>query len=65
MEVGRQQYPKGGDISEPEKVLEEEEMVPTEVRLLRVVLSSSLRPNPKLSIYDGSLKFENLLDWIT
>ena len=28
-------------------------------------MGSSLRPNPELSIYDGSLKVENLIDWIS
>ena len=38
--------------------------MPTEVRLLRAILGSIFRPNPELSIYDGSLKAENLIDWI-
>ena len=65
MEMGRQRDPKGGDISEPNEVPEEEEEVHAEVRLLRAVLGSSLRPKPKLSIYDCSLKAENLIDWIS
>ena len=52
----RHHYPEGGYISEPGEVLEEEEAVPTEVRLLREVFSSSLRRNPELSIYDGSFE---------
>ena len=38
--------------------------MPAEVRLLRELFGSSFRPNPKLSIYDGTLKAENLIDWI-
>ena len=64
MEMGRQRDPKGGDISELDEVPKEEEAVPAKVRLLRVVLGSRFRPNPELSIYDGSLKVENLIDWI-
>ena len=64
MEMGIQWYLEGGDISEPSEVPEEEEAVPAEVILLRAVLGSSFRPNPELSIYDSSLKVENLIDWI-
>ena len=62
MEVGRQWDLEGGDISELDKVPKEEEEVLAEVRLLRVVLGLSLMPNPELSIYDGRLKAENLID---
>ena len=36
-----------------------------EVRLLRAVLGSSFRPNLELYIYNGSLKDENLIDWVS
>lgn len=69
MEVGRQRDPEGVDVSEVEKELEEEGETPVEevvgIKLLRVVLGSSSRPKPEISIYDGSLKDENLLDWIS
>jgi len=69
MEVGRQRDPKGGDVSEAEEELEEERATPVEeaaeVKLLRVVLGSSSRPKPEISIYDGSLKDKNVLDWIS
>ena len=63
--MGIQQDPKVGDISEPNEVPKEEEAVPTEVRFLRALLGSSFRPKPELSIYDDSLKAENLIDWIS
>ena len=64
MEMGRQRDPEGGDISEPDEALEEGEAVPAEVRLLRELLGSSSRTNLELSIYDGSLKVEKLIDYI-
>ena len=63
--MGRQQDPEGGDNSVPDEVPKEEEAVPAEVRLLRAVLGSSLSPKHELSIYDGSLKAENLIYWIS
>ena len=69
MEVERQWDPEGGDVSESEEELEEEGSAPieesAEIKLLRAVLGSSSRPKPEISIYDGSLKDENLLDWIS
>jgi len=45
MEVGRQQDPEGGDVSEDEEELEEEGETPveeaTEIKLLRTILGSS------------------------
>ena len=61
--MGIQRDPEGGHISDPSEVPEEEEAVTTEFRLLREVLGSSFRPKPELSIYNGSLKDENLIDW--
>lgn len=65
MEAGRQRDPEGGDISEAKEcegvALAEEA---AEVRLLRAVSGSSSRPKPEISTYDGSLKAENLIDWI-
>ena len=69
MEVGRQRDPEGGDISDAEEELEEEGAAPVEevveINLLREVLGSSLRPKTEISIYDDSLKDDNLLDWIS
>ena len=65
MEMVRQRDLEGGYISEPDEVPEEEEAVPVEVRLLREVVGSSLRPKLELSIYDDSLKAKNLIDWIS
>jgi len=66
IEVGRQRDHEGGDISEAEEELEEGGAALTkevaEIELLRAVLSSSSRPKPEISIYDGSLKDENLID---
>ena len=69
VEVGRQRDPKGGDVSEAEEELEEEGVAHVkevaEIKLLRVVLGSSSRPELEISIYNGSLKYENLLDYIS
>lgn len=69
MEVGRQRDPKGRDVSEAEEELEEEGVAhvkeDVEIKLLRVVLGSSSRPELEISIYDGSLKYEDLLAYIS
>ena len=69
MEVGRQQDPKGGDVSEAEEELEgegeEDVKEAIEIKLLRVVLGSSSRPKLEISNYDGNLKYENLLDYVS
>lgn len=69
MEVGIQWDPKCVDVSEPEEEFEEEATTPIEevakIKLLSAVLGSSSMPKSKISIYDGSLKDENLLDWIS
>ena len=65
MEIGRHRDPEGGDISEPDEVPKEEEAVPAEVRLLRAIFCSSFRSKLEMSIYDGGLKDENLIDWIS
>jgi len=67
METSRQEDPDAGDDNRSEGEATTERTTPVdealEVKLLRSVLSSSSRPKPELSTYDGSLGAENLMDW--
>lgn len=67
MEVGRQCDLEGGEVSGAKEELEGGALPmeeASEIKLLTIVLDSSSRPNPEISIYDGNLKYGNLLDWI-
>ena len=68
MELGRHREPDLGDVSDPEEAgnEQEEEVAPesAEMRVLRSVLGSSSRPRPSLSIYDGNISAEGLINWI-
>ncbi len=69
METSRQQDLEAGDDngSEEEGTMERVALVDEalEVKILRLVLSSSSRTKPNLSTYDGNLVTENFMDWIS
>ena len=67
METRNQGNDDDGDVSEYEiKYPKEEEHVAItpEMRFLKSVLGSSSKPRPEISIYQGSLNPEELIDWI-
>lgn len=69
METKKQLDPEVGDDNKSEEEATTERETPMDeapkVKLLRLVLSSSSKPKPKLSTYDGNLVAENLMDWIS
>ena len=53
------------DISEPETEEAEENVeIPPDMRLLRIVLGSAVKPRIEVSSYAGGLNPEELVDWI-
>ena len=67
MESRNQGNVDDGDVNEPEfESPEEEKHVPItpKMRILKSVLGSSSKPRPEISIYQGSLNPEELIDWI-
>ena len=67
MESRNQGNVDDGDVSEPviESPEEEEHVAITpEMRFLKSVLGSSSKQRPGISIYQGSLNLEELIDWI-
>ena len=55
-----------GDVSEPKVEAVEEEVVAVtpEMRFFQSVLISMARPKTEVSIYEGGLNIEELIDWI-
>ena len=53
------------DISEPKTEETEENVeIPPDMRLLRTVLGSAVKPRIEVSSYAGRLNLEELVDWI-
>ena len=53
------------DIIEPElEDAEENVEIPPDMRLLRTVLGSAVKPRIEVSSYAGGLNLEELVDWI-
>eukprot|EP00253_Pinus_taeda_P029483 PITA_29483 len=67
VEAGRRRDPEMGDVSEEEVEVAAEgpEGESVEVKLLKSVLLSNIRPKPELPTYDGSLSIDVVLDWIS
>lgn len=69
MVFGKQCDPKVGDVIDEEEESQEEageaSRESAKMRLLRSVFGPSSRPKPELSIYDGNLTTNNLIDWIS
>ena len=66
MDAMEQRQPKDPeDISEPEiEEAEENVEIPPDLRLLRTVLGSAVKPRIEVSSYAGGLNPEELVDWI-
>ena len=66
MDVMERRQPRDPkDISEPElEEVEENVEIPLDMRLLRTVLGSAIKPRIEVSSFAGGLNPEELVDWI-
>ena len=66
MDAMEQRQPRDPeDISEPETEEAEENVeIPPDMRLLRTVMGSTVKPIIEVSSYAGGLNPEELVDWI-
>ena len=65
MEENHHRDPIGGDVSDNEEELEGErecKVDHADIRLLKSVISASMRPKPKVPTYQGCLDANELLD---